>query len=73
AQKDTDISLLDSRATYLKYVLDDSKAACAEAGSLITSLTSERDMLTSEALSHAVDFGMQEGLEAGYEHGVAGT
>ncbi|GJX46607.1 hypothetical protein Tco_0271797 [Tanacetum coccineum] len=28
--------------------LDDSKAACAEAGSLITSLTSERDRLTSE-------------------------
>ncbi|GKB99816.1 hypothetical protein Tco_0985953 [Tanacetum coccineum] len=48
AQKDTDISLLDSRATYLKSALDDSKAACAEAGSLITSLTSERDRLTSE-------------------------
>ncbi|GJU94970.1 hypothetical protein Tco_1319726 [Tanacetum coccineum] len=159
AQKDTDISLLDSRATYLKSALDDSKAACAEAGSLITSLTSERDRLTSEvstlhtafqdfkkkaeaqqeeqaqvlynrvaeleahvmdvsgrlegefypaylttlagrrwflthgiqlavlkcikspeyqgilghALGRAVDFGMQEGLEAGYEHGVAGT
>ncbi|GJT65985.1 hypothetical protein Tco_1017465 [Tanacetum coccineum] len=159
AQKDTDISLLDSRATYLKSVLDDSKAACAEAGSLITSLTSERDRLTSEvstlhtafqdfkekakaqqegqaqvlynhvakleahvmdvsgrlegefypaylttlagrrwfltygiqlavlkcfkspeyqgilghALGRAMDFGMQEDLEAGYEHGVAGT
>ncbi|GJX84535.1 ribonuclease H-like domain-containing protein [Tanacetum coccineum] len=159
AQKDTDISLLDSRATYLKSALDDSKAACAKAGSLITSLTSERDRLTSEfnstlhtafqdfkekaeaqqeeqaqvlynrvaeleahvmdvsgrlegefypaylttlagrrwflthgiqlavlkcfkspeyqgilvALGRAVDFGMQEGLEAGYEHGVAGT
>ncbi|GKC80572.1 hypothetical protein Tco_1131346 [Tanacetum coccineum] len=159
AQKDTDISLLDSRATYLKSALDDSKAACAEAGSLITSLTSERDRLTSEvstlhtafqdfkekaeaqqeeqaqvlynrvaeleahvmdvsgrlegefypaylttlagrrwflthgiqlvvlkcfkspeyqgilghALGRAVDFGMQEGLEAGHEHGVAGT
>ncbi|GKA40312.1 putative reverse transcriptase domain-containing protein [Tanacetum coccineum] len=118
-QKDTDISLLDSRATYLKSALDDSKAACAEAGSLITSLTSERDRLTSEvstlhtafqdfkekakaqrrwflthgiqlavlkcfkspeyqgilghALGRAVDFGMQEGLEAGYEHEVAGT
>ncbi|GJW70263.1 ALP1-like protein [Tanacetum coccineum] len=48
AQKDTDISLLDSRATYLKSALDDSQAACAEAGSLITSLTSERDRLTSE-------------------------
>ncbi|GJZ34411.1 hypothetical protein Tco_0580228 [Tanacetum coccineum] len=129
AQKDTDISLLYSRATYLKSALDDSQAACAEAGSLITSLTSERDRLTSEvstihtafqdfkekvetqqeeqaqvlynrvaeleahvmdlvvlkclkspeyqgilghALGRTVDFGMQEGLEAGYEHGVAG-
>ncbi|GKD36790.1 hypothetical protein Tco_1256997 [Tanacetum coccineum] len=120
AQKDTDISLLDFRATYLKSALDDSKAACAESGSLITSLTSERDRLTSEVftlhtafqnfkekakaqqdeqaqvlynrvaeleahvmdvsdrimghvLGRAVDFGMHEGLEAGYEHGVAGT
>ncbi|GJU92166.1 hypothetical protein Tco_1304589 [Tanacetum coccineum] len=159
AQKDTDISLLDSRATYLKSALDDSKAACAEAGSLITSLTSERDRLTSEvstlhtafqdfkekaeaqqeeqaqvlynrvaeleahlmdvsgrlegefypaymttlagrrwflthgiqlavlkclkcpeyqgilghALGRVMDFGIQEGLEAGYEHGVSGT
>ncbi|GJR61452.1 JINGUBANG-like protein [Tanacetum coccineum] len=48
AQKDTNISLLDSRATHLKSALDDSQAACAEAGSLITSLTSERDRLTSE-------------------------
>ncbi|GJR48675.1 hypothetical protein Tco_1316778 [Tanacetum coccineum] len=48
AQKDTNISLLDSRATYLKSALDDSKAACAEAESLITSLTSERDRLTSK-------------------------
>ncbi|GKF00367.1 hypothetical protein Tco_0023717, partial [Tanacetum coccineum] len=48
AQKDTDISLLDSRAIYLKSALNDSKAACAEAGDLITSLTSERDRLTSE-------------------------
>ncbi|GKE57319.1 hypothetical protein Tco_1496504, partial [Tanacetum coccineum] len=157
--KDTDISLLDSCATYLKSAFDDSKAACAEAGSLITSLTSERDRLTSEvstlhtafqdfkgkvkaqqeehaqvlynriaeleahvmdvsgrlegelypaylttlsrrrwflthgiqlamlkclksleyqsilghALGRAVDFGMQEGLEAGHEHGVVGT
>ncbi|GJR16862.1 hypothetical protein Tco_0965389, partial [Tanacetum coccineum] len=140
AQKDTDISLLDSRATYLKFALDDSKVAYAEAGSLITSLTSERDRLTSEeeqtqvlynrvakleshvmdvsdrlegefypaylttlagrrwflthgiqlavlkcfkspeyqsilghALGRVVDFNMPEGLEAGYEHGVAGT
>ncbi|GJW26912.1 hypothetical protein Tco_0040723 [Tanacetum coccineum] len=135
AEKDTDISLLDSRATHLKSALDDSQAACAEAGSLITSLTSDRDRLTSEvlynrvaelevhvmdisgrlegelypaylttlagrrwfltygiqlavlkcfksseyqgilghALGRAVDFGMQEGLVAGFEHGVAGT
>ncbi|GJR58355.1 hypothetical protein Tco_1500517 [Tanacetum coccineum] len=159
AQKDIDISLLGSRVTYLKSALDDSKAACVEAGSLITFLTSERDRLTSEvstfhtafqdfkekaeaqqeeqaqvlynrvveleahvmdvsgrlvgefypaylttlaerrwflthgiqlavlkcfkspkyqgimghALGHAVDFGMHEGLEARYEHGVAGT
>ncbi|GKF12169.1 hypothetical protein Tco_0050095, partial [Tanacetum coccineum] len=33
AQKDTDISLLDSRATHLKSALDDSQATCAEAGS----------------------------------------
>ncbi|GJQ94085.1 hypothetical protein Tco_0005224 [Tanacetum coccineum] len=126
AQKDTDISLLDSRATYLKSALDDFKASCVEAGSLITSFTSERDRLTSEvstlhtafqdfkekaetqqeeqahvlynrvaeleahlvvlkclkspeyqgilghALGRATDFGMQEGLEAGYEH-RAGT
>ncbi|GKE38986.1 hypothetical protein Tco_1462391 [Tanacetum coccineum] len=51
AQKDTDISLLDFRATYLKSALDDSKAACAESGSLITSLTSERDRLTSEVFT----------------------
>ncbi|GKC42425.1 hypothetical protein Tco_1060147 [Tanacetum coccineum] len=159
AQKDTDISLLDSRATYLKSALDDSQAACAEAESLITSLTSERDKLSSEvstlyaafqdfkekakaqqeeqaqvlynrvaeleahvmdifgrlegelypaylttlagrrwflthgiqlvvlkcfkypkyqgilghALGRAMDFSMQEGLEGGHEHGVAGT
>ncbi|GJX94141.1 hypothetical protein Tco_0348727, partial [Tanacetum coccineum] len=48
SQKDTDISILDSRATYLNSALDDSQAACAEARSLITSLTSERDRLTSE-------------------------
>ncbi|GKB62075.1 hypothetical protein Tco_0918261, partial [Tanacetum coccineum] len=48
AQKDTDITLLDSRATHLKSALDNSQAACAEAGSLITSLTSDRDRLTSE-------------------------
>ncbi|GKC15090.1 ATP-dependent DNA helicase PIF1-like protein [Tanacetum coccineum] len=55
-----------------------SQAACAEAGSLITSLTSERDRISSEgilghALGRTIDFGMMEGLEARYEHGVAGT
>ncbi|GJW80043.1 hypothetical protein Tco_0144018 [Tanacetum coccineum] len=150
AQKDTVISLLDSHATHLKFTLDDSQAACAKAGSLITSLTFEKDRLSSEdfkekaeaqqeeqaqvlyncvaelkahvtdifgrlegefypaylttlagrrwflthgiqlamlkcfkspeyqgilghALGRAIDFGMQEGLEAEYEHGVAGT
>ncbi|GKC28297.1 hypothetical protein Tco_1035591, partial [Tanacetum coccineum] len=119
-EKDTDISLLDSRATHLKSALDDAQASCTEAGSLITSLTSERDRLASEVstlhtafqdfkekaeaqqeeqaqvlynrvaefkahvmdvsgriLGHAlgctVDFSMQEGLEARYKHGVAGT
>ncbi|GKF97228.1 hypothetical protein Tco_0293049, partial [Tanacetum coccineum] len=48
AQKEIDISRLDSRATYLKSALDGSQAACAEAGGLITALTSERDSLASE-------------------------
>ncbi|GJT73058.1 hypothetical protein Tco_1032344 [Tanacetum coccineum] len=83
AQKDTDISLLDSRATYLKSALDDSKAACAEAGSLITSLTSERDRLTSEIaelkcfkspeyqgiLGHALGRAMDFGMQEGLEAG----
>ncbi|GJZ70677.1 hypothetical protein Tco_0634528, partial [Tanacetum coccineum] len=161
AQKDTDISLLDSRATYLKSALDDSKAACAEAGLLLyccffiifknflfwqvstlhtafqdfkkkaeaqqdeqaqvlynrvaeleahvmdvsgrlegefypaylTTLAGRRWFLThgiqlavlkcikspeyqgilGHALGRAMDFDMHEGLEAGYEHGVAGT
>ncbi|GKC18262.1 hypothetical protein Tco_1020412 [Tanacetum coccineum] len=47
-QKDTDISLLDSRASYLKSALDDSQAACGEARNLISSLSSERDGLASE-------------------------
>ncbi|GJY09718.1 hypothetical protein Tco_0377903 [Tanacetum coccineum] len=153
------ISLLDSRATYLKSALDDSQAACTEAKNLISTLTSERDGLASKvstlhyafcdfkkkmeaqqeaqaqvlynrvaeleahvmdvsgrlegefypayltalagrrwllthevklamvkclkspeyqgilghALGQAVDFGMQEGLAAGHEHGVAET
>ncbi|GKE92295.1 hypothetical protein Tco_1573390, partial [Tanacetum coccineum] len=47
-QKDTDISLLDSRASYLKSALDDSQATCDEARNLISSLSSERDGLASE-------------------------
>ncbi|GJT36042.1 hypothetical protein Tco_0926461 [Tanacetum coccineum] len=48
SEKDTDISLLDSRAAYLKSALDDSQAACTEAKNLISALTSERDGLASE-------------------------
>ncbi|GKA74733.1 hypothetical protein Tco_0781035 [Tanacetum coccineum] len=121
AQKDHDISLLNSRATSLVSTLDDAKVACAEAGNKINSLASKRDRLASKvsslragfqdfkermevqqeeqaqelynrvaelkahamdspeyqgilghALGRAVDFDMQEGLEAGYEHGAAG-
>ncbi|GJV64621.1 hypothetical protein Tco_1475449 [Tanacetum coccineum] len=115
-QNNNDISLLDSCATHLASSLDDAKVACAEAGTKITSLASERDRLASEvsslragfqdfkekmevqqeeqaqelynhvaeleahmmdgilghALGRAVNFGMQEGLEAGHEHEVAG-
>ncbi|GJS14120.1 hypothetical protein Tco_0408592 [Tanacetum coccineum] len=145
-QKDNDISLLDSLTTHLASSLDDAKVACAEVGTKITSLASERDRFASEekmevqqeeqaqelynrmveleahvmdvsgrlkgefyptyltllagrrwllthgiqltilkclksseyqgilghALGRAVDFGMQEGLEAGHEHGVVG-
>ncbi|GKB56573.1 hypothetical protein Tco_0912759, partial [Tanacetum coccineum] len=48
SQKDTDISFLDSCATYLKSALDDSQDACTEAKNLISTLTSERDGLASE-------------------------
>ncbi|GJU80452.1 hypothetical protein Tco_1282817 [Tanacetum coccineum] len=34
--------------------------------------SSEYQGILGDALGRAVDFGMQEGLEAGYEHGVAG-
>ncbi|GJV45231.1 hypothetical protein Tco_1429767 [Tanacetum coccineum] len=83
-RKDHDISFLDSRATHLESALNDAQVACIEAETKITSLASERDRLASEvsslqyqgilgyALGRAVDFGMQKGLEAGYEHGVAG-
>ncbi|GKE32512.1 hypothetical protein Tco_1451834, partial [Tanacetum coccineum] len=76
-QKDHDISLLESRATHLESALNDAQVACTEAGTKITSLASERDRLVSEASSlHAgfKDFKekMEEGLEAGHEHGVVG-
>ncbi|GKB06892.1 hypothetical protein Tco_0835125 [Tanacetum coccineum] len=48
SQKDIDISLLDSCASYLKSALDDSQSACDEARHLISSLSSERDGLASE-------------------------
>ncbi|GJT37769.1 hypothetical protein Tco_0937634, partial [Tanacetum coccineum] len=146
SHKETDISLLDFRTTYLKSALDDSQATCDEARNLISSLSSERYGLASEkmeaqqeeqaqvlynrvaeleahvmdvsgrlegefypayltalagrrwllthgmelamvkclkspeyqgildhALGRAVDYGMQEGLAAGHEHGVPET
>ncbi|GJT68759.1 hypothetical protein Tco_1020239 [Tanacetum coccineum] len=51
AQKDHDISLLDSHATSLASGLKDAKVACTEAGDKIISLTSERDRLISEVSS----------------------
>ncbi|GKB16551.1 hypothetical protein Tco_0850474 [Tanacetum coccineum] len=48
AQKDHDISLLDSHATSLASGLENAKVACTEAGDKIISLTSERDRLISE-------------------------
>ncbi|GJR85233.1 hypothetical protein Tco_0209244 [Tanacetum coccineum] len=51
AQKDHDISLLDSHATSLASGLENAKVACTEAGDKIISLTSERDRLISEVSS----------------------
>ncbi|GJZ68780.1 hypothetical protein Tco_0632330 [Tanacetum coccineum] len=51
AQKDHDISLLDSHATSLASGLEDAKVACTEAEDKIISLTSERDRLISEVSS----------------------
>ncbi|GKE28620.1 hypothetical protein Tco_1444004, partial [Tanacetum coccineum] len=48
AQKDHDISLLDSHATSLASRLENAKVACTEAGDKIIALTSERDRLISE-------------------------
>ncbi|GJY24805.1 hypothetical protein Tco_0398463 [Tanacetum coccineum] len=56
AQKDNDISLLNSRATYLTSTLDDAKVACAEAENKIISLASERDKLASEVSSLRTSF-----------------
>ncbi|GJW96226.1 hypothetical protein Tco_0178034 [Tanacetum coccineum] len=68
SQKDTDISLLDSRASYLKSALDDSQAACGEARSLISSLSSERDGLASEVSTlHSAFRDFKEKMEAQQE------
>ncbi|GKA49270.1 hypothetical protein Tco_0742228, partial [Tanacetum coccineum] len=68
SQKDTDISLLDSRASYLKSALDDSQAACGEARSLISSLSSERDGLASEVSTlHSAFSDFKEKMEAQQE------
>ncbi|GJR79686.1 hypothetical protein Tco_0150471, partial [Tanacetum coccineum] len=67
-QKDTDISLLDSRASYLKSALDDSQAACGEARNLISSLSSERDGLASEVSTlHSAFRDFKEKIEAQQE------
>ncbi|GJR67711.1 hypothetical protein Tco_0013776 [Tanacetum coccineum] len=89
-----DISLLDSRASYLKSALDDSQAACGgvctlhSAFSLILKRSGKAQQksklrsctispvvpgILGHALGRAVDYGMQEGLAAGHEHGIAGT
>ncbi|GJZ12921.1 hypothetical protein Tco_0548151, partial [Tanacetum coccineum] len=56
AQKDHDISLLDSHATFLASGLENAKVACTEAGDKIISLMSERDRLISEVSSLHVGF-----------------
>ncbi|GJU74890.1 hypothetical protein Tco_1266295 [Tanacetum coccineum] len=67
-QKDHDISLLDSRATHLASSLDDAKVACAEAGTKITLLASERDRLSSEVSSLRAGFqDFKEKMEAQQE------
>ncbi|GJY22538.1 hypothetical protein Tco_0396196 [Tanacetum coccineum] len=68
AEKDTDISLFDSRASYLKSALDDSQAACDEARSLISSLSSERDGIASEVSTlHSAFRDFKEKMEAQQE------
>ncbi|GKD38879.1 hypothetical protein Tco_1259086 [Tanacetum coccineum] len=51
AQKDHDISLLDSHSTSLASGLENAKVACTKVGDKIISLTSERDRLISEVSS----------------------
>ncbi|GJS89076.1 hypothetical protein Tco_0771712 [Tanacetum coccineum] len=75
AQKDHDISLLDSHATSLASGLENAKVACTEAGDKIISLTSERDRLISEGIRGDHNVLILEnnmGLEAGHEHRSAG-
>ncbi|GJY23976.1 hypothetical protein Tco_0397634, partial [Tanacetum coccineum] len=56
AQKDHDISLLDSHATSLASGMENVKVACTEAGDKIISLTSEWFKLISEVSSLHVGF-----------------
>ncbi|GJR74417.1 hypothetical protein Tco_0086782 [Tanacetum coccineum] len=67
-QKDNDISLLDSRATHLASSLDDAKVACAEAGTKITSLASERDRLASEDFKEKMEVQQEEQAQELYNH-----
>ncbi|GKA25954.1 hypothetical protein Tco_0712063 [Tanacetum coccineum] len=55
-QKDHDISLVNSRATHLESALNNAQVACTEAGTKITSLSSERDRLSSEVSSLLAGF-----------------
>ncbi|GKG39344.1 hypothetical protein Tco_0463489, partial [Tanacetum coccineum] len=58
----------DTRASYLKYALDDSQAACDEARNLISSLSSERDGLASEVSTlHSTFSDFKEKMEAQQE------
>ncbi|GKE97623.1 hypothetical protein Tco_0020974, partial [Tanacetum coccineum] len=65
-EKDTDISLLDSCATHLKSALDDAQASYTEVGSLITSLTSERDRLASEDFKEKAEAQQEEQAQVLY-------
>ncbi|GJV21756.1 hypothetical protein Tco_1370776 [Tanacetum coccineum] len=66
AQKDHDISLLDSHATSLPSGLENAKVACTEAGDKIISLTSERNRLISERSLSVVDAYNPEAAKANY-------